>query len=315
MILITGSTGFIGRVLVRQLAADGRPMRVLLRPSRHTPRLPRGIPVEVTVASLTDARGLDAALQGVDTVYHLAGDEGAGSRANLHATDIEGTRLLAHAAARRGVQRFFYISHYGASTASAFPVLRAKGLAEQAILSSGVPYTIFRAAAIFGPGDQLTNGLSLLLALAPGFLPLPAGGKTRLQPLWVEDLAACMAWALDNENTRNQVLEVGGTEYYTLAEIVAVLQSVIGIRKRTVNWPQPLMRGLTVALENALPGFPFSSFWLDYLAVDRIGPVDTLPRLFNLLPETFHPRRLSYLRTINWRKEAWRRLLRRQTTK
>ncbi len=315
MILITGSTGFIGRVLVRHLAESGHPLRVLLRPSQRTPRLPRGIPVEVTVASLTDARGLQAALRDVRVVYHLAGDEGSGSRANLRQTDVEGTALLAEAAARQQVQRFFYISHYGASTVSAFPVLRAKGLAEQAIRASGIDYTIFRAAAIFGPGDQLTTGLSLLLALAPGLLPLPAAGKTRLQPLWVEDLAACMTWALENENTRRQVLEVGGTEYYTLAEIVAVIQQVIGVHKKVVSWPHTVIRGLTVLLENAFPGFPFSSFWLDYLAVDRIGPVDTLPRVFNLLPETFHPRRLGYLRAINWRQEAWRRFLRRSTAK
>ncbi len=315
MILITGSTGFIGRALVRQLDAHGQRIRVLLRPSQRSPRLPRGIAVEAAVASLRDARGLEAALQGVKAVYHLAGDEGAGSRADLHAVDVVGTRLLAEAAARQGVRRFFYISHYGASSASAFPVLRAKGLAEQAILHSGVPYTIFRAAAVFGPGDQLTEGLSLLLTVAPGLLPLPAGGQTRLQPIWIEDLAACMVWALENENTINQTLEIGGSEYYTLAEITAILQETLGLHKKTVNWPQPVLRALTIMLENTLPGFPFSSFWLDYLAVDRIGPVDTLPRLFNLLPESFHPRRLSYLRTINWRREAWKRLLRRPNKK
>lgn len=310
MILITGGTGFIGQRLVRQLAAQGRPLRLLLRPSPKTPRLPRGIPIEAAVASLNDPRGLQSALQGVDVVYHLAGDEGAGSRANLREVDIRGTELLVQAAARQGVQRFIYLSHYGSNTASAFPVLRAKGMAEQAIIRSGIPYTILRAAVIFGPGDQLTTGLSLLLALSPGFLPLPGKGDVRLQPLWVEDLATCMTWTLDIPQTINQVLEVGGTEYYTLEEIILLLQSITGIRRRLVSWPPPLVHSLTVALENTLPGFPFSSFWMDYLSVDRIGPVDTLPRIFNLMPEPFSPTRLSYLQTVNWRREALRRLFR-----
>src|ERR1041385_6687931 len=110
MILVTGATGFIGRVLVRQLSETGRQVRVLLRPSPQSPRLPKGVPVEVAVVSLNDERGLRAALRGVDQIYHLASAASQGLQGNLLTTDIEGTRTLAHASRDAGVQRLIFLS-------------------------------------------------------------------------------------------------------------------------------------------------------------------------------------------------------------
>ncbi|MBI3162941.1 MAG: NAD(P)H-binding protein, partial [Chloroflexi bacterium] len=105
MILITGATGFIGRTLVRQLSSIGYPLRALIRPSPRTPRLPKGVPVEVAVVSLADKRGLRAALRDVDTIFHLASAENQGSRGSLLATDIQGTENLVEAASDAGVDR------------------------------------------------------------------------------------------------------------------------------------------------------------------------------------------------------------------
>ncbi len=106
MILVTGGTGFIGRALIRQLVANGEEVRTLIRPSPRTPNLPRGVPVEVAVAGLGDERGLRAALRGVELVYHLAGAEHQGARANILETDAHGTYNLAKAAADSRVRRF-----------------------------------------------------------------------------------------------------------------------------------------------------------------------------------------------------------------
>ncbi|MEZ0395937.1 MAG: NmrA family NAD(P)-binding protein [Anaerolineales bacterium] len=311
MILLTGGTGFVGRVLARQLVEVGQRVRLLLRPSPRSPKLPTGVPVEVAVTGLGDVRGLQAALRGVEVVYHLAGEEGEGARANLQAVDIVGTRNLAQAAAEAGVERFFYLSHLDADRASAYPVLKAKGIAEEFVRKAGVPYTVLRASMLFGLQDNFTTGIAKLMAAAPGFLPLPGGGKNLVQPLWVEDLVTCMVWALDDPKTINQTYEVGGSEYLSVREVFETIGRLIGAPRLLVNWPLPLLRSLVILLEGIFPGYPASVFWLDYFAVNRTCPVDSLPRLFGLMPARFAAR-LEHLRGVHWGREYFKSLFRRR---
>ncbi len=305
MILLTGGTGFIGRSLTRQMVESGHQVRILLRPSPKTPRLPVGVPVEVAVASLNDVRGLRAAMRDVDAIYHLAGGEGEGGRANLQEVDIDGTRNLTEAAADARVERIFYLSHLGADRAAGFPVLKAKGIAEEYIRKSGVPYTILRGSILFGPEDEFTNGLAMLLAAAPGFVPLPSKGETLIQPLWVEDLVTCLVWALDNPETVNQTYDVGGSEYMTLRQVVKTVMEITHQPRLLVNWPTQSMRALTILMEFIFPRFPTSIFWLDYMAVNRTCPVDTIPRIFGLMPARFISR-LDYLRGGRWTQRLLR---------
>ncbi len=239
----------------------------------------------------------------VDADLHLR----PGGRANLQAMDIDGTRALCEAAADARVGRLFYLSHLGADRASGFPVLKAKGIAEEYVRKSGVPHTILRGSILFGPGDEFTTGLAMLLAAAPGFLPLPAKGETLLQPLWVEDLVTCLNWALDNPDTINQTYNLGGSENISLRQLAGTVMEVTGRRRLLVNWPMQSMRALTIIMESTFPRFPASIFWLDYLAVNRTCPVDTIPRIFGLMPARFASR-LDYLRNVSWTRQLLRRL-------
>jgi uncharacterized protein YbjT (DUF2867 family) len=311
MILVTGGTGFIGQALIRHLVEASYEVRTLIRPSKRSPNLPKGVPVEVAISSLADERGLRSAMVGVEVVYHLASGEWEGPRSSLMDIDIQGTRNVAQAAVDAGVDRLFYMSHLGADRASAYPVLKAKAIAEEYLRRSGVDYTIFRSGIVYGPQDEFTTGLARLLSASPFFLT-PGDGSTLLQPLWVEDLVTCLVWSLDYPKTHNQTYEIGGPEYLTFHQIVGEINQVLGIRRQLVHVRPPYLRGLTVFLDHALPGLPISVYWLDYLAANHTCSLDTLPNTFNLMPARFS-QRLAYLKGDNWRRAMFKGLFRRRT--
>jgi NADH dehydrogenase len=304
MILITGATGFIGRALVRQLSATSTPMRALIRPSKQTPRLPKGVSVEVAVVSLADVRGLRAALRDVNVIFHFASAENQGARGNLSATDIDGTRNLVEAASDAGVDRILYLSHLGAASSSAYPAFKAKGLAEEHIRKGKTPYTIFRSSLVYGPEDHFTNNLARLIRYSPGVFPIPYGGRTVVQPVWVEDLVTCMLWSLENDEALNKVYDIGGSEFFTLQQIIETIMDATQRRRILTSMSPITLRALTVFLEGVIPNFPISSFWLDYFAVNRTCAVDSMPRVFGLMPARF-TYRLEYLARKTWIQRAW----------
>jgi NADH dehydrogenase len=308
MILVTGGTGFIGQALIRTLVEAGHEVRTLVRPSPRSPNLPRGVPVEVAVSALNDERGLRAAMVGVDTVYHLAGSEWLGAYASLMEVDIRGTQSVVRAAADAGIERLFFTSHLGADRASAYPVFKAKAIAEEFIRRGGIDYTILRTSLVFGPRDGFTTSLAQLLHTLPFFFLLPGDGQSLLQPLWVEDLATCLAWALDDDGTRNQMFEIGGPEQLPFHEVVKIVMRKLGLRRKLLPVRAGFMRILTILFERRLP---VSVYWLDYLATNRTCALDTVPRLFNLMPARLS-QRLAYLSGPDWRREVWRNALRRR---
>jgi NADH dehydrogenase len=294
-ILITGGTGFIGKALTRHLVEMDYPVRILLRPSQSSPSLPKGMALEAAVSSLNDQRGLQAALVDVDTIYHLASEERRGGKADLLRVDIQGTRELIKAAEKAGVRRFFYLSHLGAERGSAFPVLTAKAIAEEHIRKSSLDYTIIRSAVVFGKEDRFTTSIARLLRRIPFVFFLPDQGETLLQPLWVEDLAEALTWAVEDESLTRQTYEIGGPELLSFRDIVITIRDHLKLRRAMVSLPSPYLRFGTIFLEYIFPRSPTTIYWLDYLAANRTCSLTTLPHQFNLLPSRFK-NRLEYLK-------------------
>lgn len=310
MILVTGGTGFIGQVLIRHLVEDGRQVRTLIRPSTESPDLPRGVSVEVAISGIGDERNLRAAMVNVDTIYHLVGGEWEGVSADLYQIEIEGTKTLVEAAQDAGVKRIYYLSHIGADRASAYTVLKVKGIAEQLIRQSGIDYTIFRSGLVFGKGDSFTTAIASLLHFSLFYFPVPGNGKVLVQPIWVEDLATCLLWSLENTESRNHVYELGGPEYINIGEAILEVANKVGLKRSIAHVVPSYLRIGGIILEYLFPHLPLSVYWLDYLSVDRTCAIDSVSRNFGLLPSRFS-KRLDYLEGTNWRRAMWRDVFRR----
>ena len=125
-----------------------------------------------------------------------------------------------------------------------------------------------------------------------------------VQPVWVEDLVTCILWALEREDTLNQVYEVGGSEFFTLQQIIETVMEATRRRRFLIPLSPITLRAFTVFLEGVVPNFPISSFWLDYFAVNRTCAVDSMPRIFGLMPARF-TYRLDYLIRKPWYQRAW----------
>ncbi len=307
MLLVTGGSGFIGRAVIRHLTESGREVRTLLRPSRRSPNLPQGVPMHVALSSLGDLRGLRAAMVGVRGVIHLAAMGSLDQAGRDLASEVEGTRNLANAAADAGVDRFIYLSLIGADRASAYRLLRTKAQAEHYIEESGIPHTILRVSLAYGPGDSFTSGLATLISISPGVLFVPGDGDMLLQPLWVDDLATCINWMMDGGVPDRPLIELGGPEYLSLRQMIEMVSANTGSSRILASIRPPFLRAFGVLLDRLLPAPPLSINWLDYLAANRIAPLDTVPRVFGLQPARMEER-LGYLHGVNW---GWR-FIRRQ---
>jgi uncharacterized protein YbjT (DUF2867 family) len=311
--MITGGTGFIGNVLIRHLTELGFPIKLLIRPSKKSPNIPTGISFDAAITSLTDIKGLQAAMKDVEVIFHLASAESLGREAQLSSVDIQGTQAVVEAASRANIKRFYFLSHLGADRASGYPLLKAKGIAEHAIISSGIPYTIFRSAIAYGERDHFSNGLAFLLKVSPYFVMLPDDGSVLLQPIWVEDLVTIMSWSLEMPQLLNEIIEVGGPEYLSFKEICVMIAEKINIKRGYQEVPPVSLNILTEFLEIITPNFPSSVFWLDYLATNRTTALDVLPRIFSLIPARMN-KRLGHLEGKNFRKNWWKMILKRKRT-
>lgn len=294
MILVTGATGFIGGTLIRVLTNRAVPLRALLQPTKRSPTLPKRVPIEVAVASLTDERGLRAALKGIDTVIHLASAEKMGLHTNFEQDDVEGTDILLKAARDAKVSRFLFLSHVGAEKSSAFAYLRAKAVIEEQILSSAIDFTILRTSIVFGPYDNFTEYFRYKLRTNPFFLIMPGDGKAFLQPMWIDDLLACLQICLRDESYINKTITIGGGEFIPVKAILRAIMQRTKRRRILLPLAQSYLRTVLIWLGESRKGLLPSSFWLDYCSADRTCALDTLPRHFGILPVRFKDN-LDYL--------------------
>ena len=283
MILVTGATGLIGRALTGALDHAGYAWRAYS-------------------GRMSDAQTLRDELEGVTTVIHLAGAEARGNRRLLQVVDVEGTQRLIEEARRAGVQRLIVPSRLNADPHAIHPLLRAKGEVERLVARGGIPYTIVRTATLFGRDDRFSE---IILSLAIWSWPvvwLPGGGKTPLQPLWVEDYAYCLVSALGRPDLIGRTVAVAGAERLSYREVVQAILNVAGRQRILLPLPTKLTRRLAWLLLSWWRWPPAGRFFMDRFSVPEVTDLDATQHLFGLPPARFGET-ITYLnrRGMRWR--------------
>jgi NADH dehydrogenase len=257
-IALIGGSGFVGRHLTRRLRNCGYQCRVITRHAQRAKEL--ATVAEVVETDIFDLNGLTATLQGCDAVVHLVGilnsDGKKRSFRRMHVELVENVVAACHAAK---VVRLLHMSALNADQASGGSLyLRSKGEGENHAHTRGKPgiaVTSFRPSVIFGPDDSFLNRFALLMKI-PGPLPL-ACPDAQLAPVYVGDVAAAFANALDDRRTFGKHYELCGPESYTLEQIVRFVARHTGQHKLIVRLPDWAAR-LEASILQYFPGKPFT---------------------------------------------------------
>jgi len=280
VILVIGGTGFIGKRLVARLAESGEKVRVAARGSRKAD-LPDG--VEQAQADVVSGEGLAEAMAGVDRVAHLVAIIIEKGSQRFDAVIRGGTEGVVKEAERAGVKKLVYVSAIGAAPDPNFPYWHAKWEAEQIVAGSGLNYTILRPSLVFGPEDDFFNRLADMVRRSP-LVPIAGNGKTRFQPIGVDDLVACITACLEEGTHDRQTVEVGGPEQLTYNELIDVISAALGKRRPRVHVPLWLMRPGARALQSVLSNPPVTTDQLAMLSKDNVAELDAVPRQFGFTP-------------------------------
>jgi NADH dehydrogenase len=284
LILVSGGTGFVGSHLIPRLATRDEKIRCLVRSPAKTKTLQEH-GAELALGDVTDSQSLSAAMHGVDTVIHLVAIIRETRNATFSKVNAQGTRNVAEAAKASGVKRFIHMSALGASPNPRYRYTYSKWQGEEAVRSSKLDFVIFRPSAIFGQGfgysfiDSMIRSLKIL----PFIAPVPGSGKTRFQPIWVEDVVSCIIQTLENEKG-SQTYEIGGPEHLSYEEMLDTVIHAMSMRRVKLHIPIPLMRLAVIAMERTMSNPPVTSVELAQLELDNITDLDSVECRFGFKP-------------------------------
>lgn len=285
MILVTGGTGFVGPKIVHALRAEDAPVRALVRdPSSSSARTLSAWGCELVQGDATDPESLRGATEGADAVVHLIALI-AGKPEEYERVMSQGTRDLVAAAKEARVSRFVLMSALGTTEESKdlVPYYRSKWDMEQTVKASGIEYVIFRPSFVFGKDGGVLPIFLRQVKYSP-VTPVPGSGTRRLQPIWVDDVAAFFARSLSTEEAANKTFDLGGPDRLTWNELYERIRRTLGKRRPTVHVPMGLMRA-GAALAEKLPHPPVTRDQLTMLEnADNVGDVDPAIGTFGVHP-------------------------------
>ena len=254
LVTVFGGSGFVGRSVVRALARRDYRIRVAVRRPElafHLQPLGRVGQIHAVQANLRYPASVEAAMRDSHVAINLVGILAETGAQKFDAVQGAGAAAVARAAAAAGA-RMVHVSAIGADANSLSAYGRSKAAGEKAVLSAVPSATILRPSVVFGPEDQFTNRFAGLATISP-VLPLIGGGLTRLQPVYVGDVATAVADAVDGKTRPGATYELGGPEVLTMRETIEMILATIGRDRMLVSLPFGLAKFKAAFLQFA-PG-------------------------------------------------------------
>ena len=284
MILVTGATGFIGPKIVHALRERDLPVRGLVR----KPSAPAAAPLsawgsELVQGDMTNIESLRRAVEGVGVVVHLVAIR-QGREEQFRQVMEQGTRDLVDAARAAGVRRFVLMSALGTSeeTRDLVPYYRAKWEQEQTLRASGLEHVIFRPSFVFARDGGILPTFRRLARVAP-VTPIIGTGEQRIQPIWIDDLAAYFAEGVSRPEAANRLFELGGPDAVSWNEFWERLKSALRVRRPSLHVPMGLMRANALVTERLPGNIPLTRDLLTMLEHgDNVVSNDEAVRTFEL---------------------------------
>ena len=270
-VTVFGGSGFLGRQIVKHLAAEGSSVRVAVRhPERASflERLGREGQIELVKADVWDENTVAEAVKQSASVINTVGHYVEKGRATFDAVHGQGALHVARQARQAGAKRLIHISGLGADPASDSPYVRARGIGEDLVKGAFEGVTIFRPSVIFGPDDAFFNTLANMARQSP-ILPLFGRGATNLQPVHVGDVAEACVRVLGDPSTQGKLYELGGPRVYTYRALLKLVLKQAD--KRRVLVPVPFfIWDILAALMAFLPNPPLTRDQVKLMKGDNV---------------------------------------------
>lgn len=267
---VFGGSGFIGRYVVKRLARQGYLVRVAVRDTESALFCkPMGSVGQVVLlhAPITDEGDVRCAVDGADVVVNAVGILAETGGATFQSSHVEGAGRVARLAAAAGASRMVHISALGADPGSPSVYGKTKADGEAAVWQAFPSATILRPSVVFGPEDHFFNRFAGLGRMLP-FMPVVAG-DTRMQPVYVSDVADAVMAALARPDAAGKIFELGGPRVWTFREILQYILHVMRRRRRLVEIPMGMAR-LEAGLLEMLPWKPVTRDQLLMLSRDNV---------------------------------------------